>query len=158
MNYHIDIQNVSNKRLPLTHSALHNLAALALRDQKKQAELTIRLVRAEEMTALNNQYRQKNKVTNVLAFPSSLPECIELETPFLGDIVICPEVLRTESKHLHKVLKAHWALIVIHGVLHLLGYDHINTADADKMQTIEIGLLAELGFESPYDTEDNTFE
>src|SRR5215218_2004915 len=102
------------------------------------------------MIALNHQYRQQDKTTNVLAFPSTLPDTIELPIPFLGDIIICNSVMRTESKALHKTLKAHWSLILIHGILHLLGYDHIKNTDAHIMQAIEIQLLAQLGYSNPY--------
>ncbi len=158
MAYRIDIQNQSNDPLPFTRAQLKNLAICALKNQKKSAELTLRLVHAKEMTALNHQYRQKNKATNVLAFPSSIPEIVELEYPFLGDVILCPEVIREESRQLHKSLEAHWSLIIIHGVLHLLGYDHIKTEDANVMQAIEIQLLAELGFDNPYDSEENKLE
>jgi probable rRNA maturation factor len=76
----------------------------------------------------------------------------------LGDVIICPQVLFDESKQFHKTLESHWALIVIHGILHLLGYDHIKDDDAVIMQAIEIKLLAELGVANPYDTEDNQLE
>lgn len=156
MNYLIDIQNVSDKRLPLTRVEIRNIAALTLQDHKARAELTIRIVQPEEMQALNHQYRQQNKTTNVLAFPSVLPESIELSHPFLGDIIICFEVMRQESKQLRKTLKAHWSLIIIHGILHLLGYDHIKNTDARIMQALEIQTLAKLGYSNPYDDiEDN---
>lgn len=158
MTYHIDIQNASNEPVPLSDSELTNLASLTLRDHQNQAELTIRLVDPEEMIYLNNTYRQQNKTTNVLAFPSSLPDVIELECPLLGDVIICPKVLAAECIELKKTLKEHWSLILMHGVLHLLGYDHIKDEDAAIMQAMEIKLLAELGYTNPYDTEDNELE
>lgn len=158
MTYPIDIQNASKKRLPLTRAQLKHIVALALQEHREKAELTLRFVDSKEMKALNHQYRQKNKATNVLAFPGVIPEHIELEYPFLGDIIICPEVLRTEARQLHKTLKAHWSLIVIHGVLHLLGYDHIKDKEARIMQAVEIQLLAKLGFDKPYDIEDSELE
>jgi len=158
MNYYIDIQNVTEKVLPLTEDELTTLASLALRDNQSEAELTIRIVNSEEMVHLNSTYRQQNKTTNVLAFPSNIPKEVQLDCPLLGDVIICPEVLAQESKQQQKTLEEHWSLIVIHGVLHLLGYDHINDDDAAKMQAIEIKLLAELGFANPYDTEDTNLE
>jgi len=107
-------------------------------------------VDSEEITYLNHAYRKKNKPTNVLAFPANLPDNIGLDYPLLGDVIICPLVLKQESLSLDKPLTAHWAHIVIHGVLHLLGYDHINEEDADKMQAVEIKLLTQLGFDNPY--------
>lgn len=150
MTYFIDIQNATDATLPLTEAELTDLAITALQDHQTPAELTIRLVKPDEMIYLNNTYRQQNKTTNVLAFPSVLPDEIAMECPLLGDVIICPEVLVTESQELNKTLKAHWSLIVIHGVLHLLGYDHIKDDDAAIMQAIEIQLLSELGYPNPY--------
>lgn len=158
MTYYIDIQNATKDPVPVNDEDLTKLASLALRDHQNDAELTIRLVDSAEMIYLNNSYRKQNKPTNVLAFPSSLPEGVELECPLLGDIIICPEVLMEESKLHDKPLNEHWTLIVIHGVLHLLGYDHINDEDAKVMQSLEIKLLAELGYGNPYDREGNNLE
>lgn len=158
MTYHIDIQNVTEEPLPVTEDALTHLASLALRDHQKEAELTIRLVNEEEMIYLNNTYRKQNKTTNVLAFPCSLPENIELDCPLLGDVIICPSVLLEESNQFSKSLQEHWSLIVLHGVLHLLGYDHIEDEEAHAMQAIEIKLLAELGYANPYDAEEYHLE
>lgn len=149
MTYIIDIQNASENPLPVSEDYLIKLASLALRDETSQAELTLRLVGAEEMKNLNHTYRKQDKTTNVLAFPSALPKTIQLECPFLGDIIICPEVLAIESKSLDKSIEEHWSLIVLHGVLHLLGYDHIEDEDALIMQGLEVKLLAELGYGNP---------
>ncbi|HRD68606.1 MAG TPA: rRNA maturation RNase YbeY [Legionella sp.] len=158
MTYYIDIQNASDETLPLDEDKLSQLAQLALRDSLNDAELTIRLVTPEEMIHLNNTYRKINKTTNVLAFPSDLPDHVTLEFPFIGDVIICPQVLKSESQQENKTLEEHWSLIVIHGVLHLLGYDHVNDEDSIIMQAIEIKLLAELGYASPYKTEENELE
>ena len=158
MTYHIDIQVATNESLPLNENELTQLASLALRDHQKDAELTLRLVDAEEMIYLNNTYRKQNKTTNVLAFPSSLPEGIELDCPLLGDVIICPQVLAEECLQFNKSLKEHWSLILIHGVLHLLGYDHIKEEDASIMQNLEVKLLAEIGYDNPYYIEENNLE
>lgn len=158
MTYYIDIQNATENASPLTEDQVNKWASLALRDQQTDAELTIRLVSPQEMIDLNHTYRKQNKTTNVLAFPCSLPDDIELECPLLGDVIICPEVLLEESIQFNKSLEEHWALIVIHGVLHLLGYDHIEDKDALIMQGIEVKLLAELGYANPYDLEDYNLE
>ena len=150
MSYYIDIQNATNEKLPIAEEKLVHLASLALRDHQSQGELTIRIVNTDEMLHLNHIYRKQNKTTNVLSFPSTIPNHISLDNPFLGDIVICATVLQNESELLQKQLLEHWALMVIHGVLHLLGYDHIDDNDAQKMQAIEIQLLAELGYANPY--------
>ncbi|MFA6302220.1 MAG: rRNA maturation RNase YbeY [Legionella sp.] len=154
MNYYIDIQNASEEELPLTEAQITEIAILTLKDHRERAELTIRLVPPIVIQHLNSTYRHKNKATNVLAFPSSLPEAVELEYPLLGDIIICPQVLRDESIEQKKSLDAHWSLILIHGVLHLLGYDHIKDEDAALMQAIEVKLLNELGYENPYDEDE----
>ena len=107
----------------------------------------------DEMINLNYTYRNLNKTTNVLAFPASYPKDIKLKYPLLGDIIICPTVLLQESKELNLPLVSHWAHIVIHGVLHLLGYDHIKEDDKHIMQEIEIKLLESLGFNNPYETQ-----
>ena len=153
MTYYVDIQNATEKKLPFNDDELTQLVELALRDRLQDGELTLRIVNPDEMIYLNNTYRQKNKTTNVLAFPSTLPHGVELECPLLGDIIICPEVLKSESEELKKTLKEHWALILIHGVLHLLGYDHIKDDEAEIMQAKEVQLLAELGYANPYNLE-----
>ncbi|MDI9818836.1 MULTISPECIES: rRNA maturation RNase YbeY [unclassified Legionella] len=158
MNYHIDVQLACKEPPPVNEDLLTTWAKLPLVEQINSAELTLRLVEKEEITQLNHLYRKKNKATNVLAFPSNLPDNIELEYPLLGDVIICPAVLQAESIELGKPLLEHWALIVIHGVLHLLGYDHIREEDAEIMQALEIKLLAELGFSNPYHTEDSNVE
>ncbi|MFT4058604.1 MAG: rRNA maturation RNase YbeY [Legionella sp.] len=155
MTYYIDIQNATNSPLAIQEEEITRLASLALRNHQQDAELTVRFVDTEEITHLNRTYRKQDKPTNVLAFPSELPEEIELECPFLGDVVICPEVVVTESQELNKALNAHWSLILIHGILHLLGYDHIKDEDAVVMQAVEIKLLSELGYANPYDAEGN---
>jgi probable rRNA maturation factor len=158
MTYYIDIQNATNEPLAMKEDEIIRLASLALREYQKDAEITVRFVTPEEITYLNYTYRKHDKPTNVLAFPSELPAEIQLECPLLGDVIICPQVLLAESKQLNKTLDAHWSLILIHGILHLLGYDHIKDDDTSVMQTIEIKLLAELGHANPYDAEGNQLE
>ena len=112
------------------------------------AELTIRVVDADESQQLNHDYRQKNKPTNVLSFPFEAPPGIDLN--LLGDLVICAQVVADEAKAQSKPLKHHWAHMVIHGTLHLLGYDHINDDDAKEMESLEVALLAKLNIDDPY--------
>ncbi|WP_131783410.1 rRNA maturation RNase YbeY [Legionella gresilensis] len=151
---YIDIQIACQKPLPIAKNVLCDWVNLTVNELEKTAELTLRFVEIQEITELNKTYRKKDKPTNVLAFPSNLPKEIQLEYPFLGDIVICPEVLERESQEQEIALEAHWAHIVIHGVLHLLGYDHIEEPEAHIMQTMEIKLLASLGYANPYQQED----
>lgn len=158
ISYHVDIQHAQQNPLPISDELLTQWAVLTLKNHRDSAELCIRLVDPPEMTALNYQYRHQKKVTNVLAFPASYPSEVELEYPMMGDVIICPEVLELESKALNTPLEAHWAHIVIHGVLHLLGYDHIEKADAEMMQPLEIALLHELGYDNPYQSEDDNIE
>lgn len=112
------------------------------------ATIAVRIVDEDEMRHMNTQYRQKNKPTNVLSFPCQLPD--NLKGDQLGDILICAPVVAHEANTQHKLLHTHWAHMVIHGVLHLLGYDHEENAQAEKMEAIEIHLLQQLGFPNPY--------
>jgi probable rRNA maturation factor len=116
-------------------------------------ELTIRIVEEQESASLNKQYRKKNGPTNVLSFPFVMenplpPELSELN--YVGDLVICAAVISREAKEQNKDLQAHWAHIVIHGCLHLLGYDHVKKEDALVMENIEIQLLQQLNYPNPY--------
>ncbi len=116
----------------------------------EKAELSLRVVSSEEIQALNKLYREKDKPTNVLSFPADVPEFVELATPELGDIILCADVIHQEAIDQNKSLQAHYAHMVIHGVLHLLGYDHIEPQDADEMESIEIAILNSLQFPNPY--------
>jgi len=111
-------------------------------------ELTIRLVNNEESQQLNKQYRGKDKPTNVLSFPFEVPDGIELN--LLGDLIICIEVMKQEAQEQKKALFEHWAHLVIHGCLHLVGFDHISDTEALEMESIEITILEKLGISNPY--------
>ena len=125
-------------------------ADLALRDDKA-AQLSIRIVDESESQHLNNTYRGKDKPTNVLSFPMDIPE--EFDVPMLGDLVICAPVVAREAREQHKSLQAHWAHMVIHGMLHLQGYDHISDDEAEQMEALEIKLLQQLGYDNPYQSD-----
>lgn len=150
--YRIDIQHIYPAALPFKKSLLTTWAALPLRQNHSipRAELTLRIVSNDEIQALNQTYRHKDKPTNVLAFPSTLPKTLPQRRLFLGDIVIAPDVLFKEHQTLKTELDAHWAHIIIHGVLHLLGYDHQKEEDTKQMQALEIALLEQLHFPNPY--------
>lgn len=117
-------------------------------DTNITTELTIRIVDNDESQQLNHTYRQKNKPTNVLSFPFEAPDGIEL--PLLGDIVICAPLMMTEARTQNKTPDAHWAHLVVHGTLHLLGYDHQNDDDALEMESLETKILTQLGYADPY--------
>lgn len=115
---------------------------------KGDGELLIRLVDKSEIQALNKGYRDKNQPTNVLSFPSDLPK--EIEEVILGDVVICIEVVREEAEAQSKTFEHHLTHLSVHGVLHLLGYDHIENGEANEMENLEIKILDELGIKNPY--------
>ena len=121
---------------------------VAALQEREEAELTIRVVGRRESRELNSTYRQKDSETNVLSFPAELPEGIDL--PLLGDIVICAPLVAEEAAAQGKALHDHWAHLAIHGVLHLLGYDHVADEDAEEMEALEISLLESLGIGNPY--------
>ena len=158
MNYKITIQVACQDKLPVHRKIIKNWVKLTLKEHIKRGELTVRLVTKDEITNLNMTYRQQPKPTNVLAFPSQLPNGVVLNCPLLGDVVICPAVLQQEADIQNRPIVAHWAHIIIHGVLHLLGFDHIEPKDAKLMQTAEVTLLTKLHFTNPYQDEDTNLE
>lgn len=111
-------------------------------------EVNIRIVSAKESQSLNAQYRGKDKATNVLSFESDLPDFIP--SGFLGDLVICAELVQTEAEEQQKLTANHWAHLCVHGTLHLLGYDHVLESDAQKMESIEVEILDKLSIDDPY--------
>ncbi|MBT8420458.1 MAG: rRNA maturation RNase YbeY [Gammaproteobacteria bacterium] len=111
-------------------------------------ELTVRIVDEEEIIELNRRYRGQEKATNVLSFPCELPESLGLN--LLGDIVVCAPVVKSEADSQHKEHQAHWAHMIVHGTLHLLGFDHVSETQALKMESLETRVLAHLGFPDPY--------
>lgn len=123
-------------------------AALESRTSFAEPELTIRLVSEEESQALNHEYRGKEKSTNVLSFPFEAPPQVPIE--LLGDLIICIAVVEREAEEQGKTTEAHWAHMVVHGCLHLLGYDHIKDDEAEEMEALEGTILDSLGFSNPY--------
>jgi len=120
----------------------------ALDDYDHDTEIVVRIVGVEESAELNEQYRHKSGPTNILSFPVDLPEGIELD--LLGDLVICAPVVEKEALEQDKPLAHHWAHIIVHGVLHLLGYDHIDDDEAELMENKEIAILNKLHINNPY--------
>jgi len=144
----LDLQCESQGAIP-SEADLRRWCKLGLRQRTADSELTIRLVDEPEGRELNRTWRQKDYATNVLSFPAEVPDGL-LDIPLLGDLVICVPVLEREAAEQGKTLQAHWAHLVIHGCLHLLGYDHIDDDEAEEMESIERQLLAELGHTDPY--------
>ena len=144
----VDVQfAVSAEGVP-SEAILREWALQVLPADKKDAEVTIRVVDEAEITALNREYRGKDGATNVLSFPYETMPAIE--TALLGDVVICAPVVAMESVAQQKPLEAHWAHMVVHGLLHLLGYDHQKDSEARDMEDHEAQLLARLGYANPY--------
>ena len=148
MTIELDIQRISTANNLPSDVQLQEWTTAALAHTQSDFELTIRLVDVVESQQLNKQYREKDKPTNVLSFPFDVPEGVELN--LLGDIVICAQVVAQESLEQNKELHTHWAHMVTHGCLHLLGYDHISDSDAAEMESLEIKILAKQGFNNPY--------
>ena len=147
MSIELCLQNASSVQDIPDQSEFELWLHTALQDMS-DAVLTIRIVDEDESADLNQQYRQKAGATNVLSFPADLPA--EVELPLLGDLVICAPLVQSEASVQGKPVTAHWAHLVIHGTLHLLGYDHIEAAEAEEMERLETSLLNQLGFADPY--------
>ena len=127
---------------------LRAYAEAALAGRREDGELSVRIVGADEGRALNRDYREKDYATNVLSFPAELPPGVPL--PILGDLVLCAPVIAREAIDQGKPLKHHYAHMLVHGVLHLLGHDHMDEAEAEAMEAIEREVLAGLGIPDPY--------
>lgn len=141
------IRDVDAQGLP-DDKAFTRWANLAIEGKSEGAELCIRIVDAAESRRLNNEFRGVDKPTNILSFPFEAPAGIPVN--ILGDLAICCEVMQREAKEQGKLEEHHWAHLVIHGVLHLLGFDHIKNVDAKIMEALETKLLAHLGISDPY--------
>ena len=148
MTIQLDLQRIANADDLPSDEQFQQWVNAALAHTKKDFELTIRLVDNSESEQLNSQYRGKDKPTNVISFPFEVPDGIELN--LLGDIVICVDVVAQEAQDQQKSLHSHWAHMVTHGCLHLLGYDHISDAEAVEMESLEIDILATLDIGNPY--------
>jgi len=148
VNLQVDIQCASAEPVPEEDDIRSWILAAITGRRSSDTEISLRLVDIPEMTTLNESYRDKAGPTNVLSFPSDLPP--ELELPLLGDIVICAPVVREEARAQSKALEAHWAHMTVHGTLHLLGYDHIEEAEAWAMEALETDILTTLNYPCPY--------
>ncbi|MFZ7164900.1 rRNA maturation RNase YbeY [Avibacterium avium] len=143
----LQIAAENSENLP-TEQQFQQWATVAVQAENLQPEITIRVVDEAEIQSLNATYRGKDYPTNVLSFPFECPE--EVELPLLGDLVICRQVVEREAQEQGKPLMAHWAHMVVHGCLHLLGYDHIEDDEAEEMESLETEIMQDLGFADPY--------
>ena len=131
-----------------TEEQIVQWATAAVQPEGDEVEMTVRIVDEVESHELNLAYRGKDRPTNVLSFPFECPD--EVELPLLGDLVICRQVVEREAAEQEKPLMAHWAHMVVHGSLHLLGYDHIEDNEAEEMESLETQIMQGLGFDDPY--------
>ena len=131
-----------------TEEQIVQWATAAVQPEGDEVEMTVRIVDEAESHELNLTYRGKDRPTNVLSFPFECPD--EVELPLLGDLVICRQVVEREAAEQEKPLMAHWAHMVVHGSLHLLGYDHIEDDEAEEMESLETQIMQGLGFSDPY--------
>lgn len=148
MSLELELQIATNQESIPSKESFVAWSKAALRDEREQAEIVIRLVDEDEVLELNREYRGKNKPTNVLSFPSNIPEMVN--SNLLGDLVICAPVVVREAQEQGKTEEAHWAHMVVHGVLHLIGYDHQDENNAKTMELLEGEVMAGLGFQDPY--------
>ncbi|KEY90793.1 putative rRNA maturation factor [Candidatus Photodesmus katoptron] len=147
MTIKLDLQLAvkNNNGLPSKRTIYLWLTALII---KPYSEITIRIVDSKEIQNLNYQYRGKKTLTNVLSFPFVAP--LNIKSNLLGDVVICRQVVEQEAIQQNKPLMAHWAHMIIHGSLHLLGYNHIKDNEAKKMEFLETTIIKKIGFADPY--------
>jgi probable rRNA maturation factor len=155
----LDLQLASNcPDIPKQEDIQLWLDTLLSYHQIDKKEITVRIVDEVEIQQLNQQYRGKDKSTNVLSFPFEMPELVLIDgeqvdesiSHYLGDIVICAQVVKLESKQQNKLLSHHWAHMLMHGTLHLLGYDHMGDSEAEEMEGTEIAILQKLAIDDPY--------
>lgn len=154
LDYQINVTTTT--KLPSAEQMQHwvSAAVSAASTELDAAELTIRIVDRDEGLQLNKAYRGRDYATNVLSFPFDAP--VQLPIPLLGDLVICADVVAEEAQQQHKALLDHWTHMVIHGTLHLLGYDHIQDDEAEQMEQLERDILAALNIADPYQVSTNT--
>jgi probable rRNA maturation factor len=144
------LQNVAQAKNIPTPTQMKRIILHALPKTLKRAQITVRIVAKRESRALNYRYRHKNAATNILSFNYQEPAEQKALAYVLGDLVVCAPLVAQEAVTESKPLISHWAHLLIHGTLHLLGFDHQSTADAEQMERREITLLADLGIANPY--------
>lgn len=142
---------VPRRGIPFERDFQHWVEAVLV-SQSKGGEVTIRVAGENEVAELNKRYRGKEGATNILSFSFEMPAPLPLKIPFLGDLVICAPIVVREAQEQAKDEQAHWAHLVVHGVLHLLGFDHQQEAAAQQMEALEIIILESLGYPDPYES------
>lgn len=147
MSVTLDLQVAYDGDVP-TEQQFQQWVDVALQQVKEDCELSIRLVDEAESAELNGTYRGKDYPTNVLSFPFEAP--VEIEPILLGDLVVCVPIVQKEAIEQNKLVEHHWAHMIVHGCLHLLGYDHIDDDEAEEMESLEITLLNSLAISDPY--------
>lgn len=149
MAYQIDIESNSQSLQIPTLADIESWISAALQSQDfANAEVSVYIVDEDEGQELNSQYRGKDYPTNVLSFPADIAE--EVGIPLLGDLVVCAPVVEREAQEQNKALAAHWAHMLVHGTLHLVGFDHIDDDEAETMEALETQIVTGLGYPAPY--------
>jgi len=143
----VDVQYGCRNRDNPSARTIRHWVRTCLQNQRQRTELTVRIVGRAEGAKLNERWRQQLGPTNVLSFPFGVTP---LQPALLGDIVVCAPVVKLEAAQQKKDLSAHWAHMIVHGVLHLLGFDHTRPRDASKMEAQEVRILQNLGYTNPY--------
>ncbi len=149
----LDFQVISKSNKLPSQDQFQYWVDAVLKDDSQDSELVIRLIDEDEMTQFNQQYRNKKGSTNILSFPFDAPEGIE--SHLLGDLLICAPVVEREIQQQNKILEHHWAHMIVHGVLHLLGYDHSDDKEAEEMEALEIKILKIIKIDNPYEDKSN---
>jgi probable rRNA maturation factor len=145
----VEVQLASDADEIPPDTSFQRWAEAALANRRRDAELVVRVVDEPESRQLNHDYRGKDRPTNVLSFPFEAPPGVP--SAHLGDLVICAPVVQREAAEQGKGTDAHWAHMTVHGVLHLLGYDHVDDAQAEEMEALERAILAGLHYPDPYE-------
>ena len=148
MSLYVDIQREADASDIPNDAEFSQWVTLALKGRRGRGEICIRIVEPDESQTLNNSYRGKDAPTNVLSFPFEAPPGVPND--IIGDLAICADIVRQEAQEQKKPLLHHWAHMVIHGCLHLIGFDHINDSEAQDMEALETELLATLNIPDPY--------
>lgn len=144
----LELQIASDAQTLPHPSQFKEWVSRTLANRYDDLELTIRIVDEEEMVNLNESFRNKSGPTNVLSFPGEVNPNFGMHS--LGDVVVCAPVVQREAEEAGITMLEHWAHMIVHGTLHLIGYDHVDPKDAQVMETLETKILTDLGYEAPY--------